>query len=99
MDQHTSAPYLTPYVPNLADEISARDDHAAFVGEVGLRGGVRVYRNLYATGGYAFMLLDGLALAPDQIPHTNLVPPATATLDTGGTLYFHGATVGLMGTF
>ena len=98
-DQHTSAPILTPFVPSVVDEISARDDHTAFLGEVGLRGGVRVYRNWYATGGYAFMLLDGLALAPDQLPHTNMVVPTSATLDTGGTLYFHGATVGLMGTF
>ena len=98
-DQNTWAPVLTPFVPDAADQITARDDHAAFVGEVGIRGSLQICRGLYATGGYTLMLMDGLALAPDQIRHTDLIAPVTATLDTGGTLYFHGATVGLEGRF
>jgi hypothetical protein len=98
-DQNTVAPILRPFEPGVASEITAQEDHTAFVGEIGIRGNLQIFRGVYATGGYSIMWLDGLALAPDQIPHTNLISPATANLDTGGTLYFHGATVGLMGCF
>ena len=98
-NQNTEAPILSPFVPAVADQISAREDHTAFLAELGIRGNIQVFRGLYATGGYGVMWLDGLALAPDQIPHADLIAPASADLDTGGTLFFHGATVGLMGRF
>ena len=98
-DQNMVAPILRPFEPAAVSEITAKEDHTAFVGEIGLRGNLQIWRGLYATGGYSILWLDGLALAPDQIPHTSLLTPPFADLDTGGTLYFHGATVGLMGRF
>ena len=54
---------------------------------------------LAVTGGYQLMWLDGLALAPEQIPITSLVAPGSAGVNTQGELLFHGATVGLMLTY
>ena len=76
-----------------------QSDHTSFVGEIGLRGGIEIAPGITAYGGYHVMLLDGIALAPDQIPVTDLIAPGSAVLDTGGTLDFHGATAGLQARF
>jgi hypothetical protein len=98
-DQATQAPVLSPFVPAVADNIMARADHTAFVGEIGLRGAATLVGGLSVTAGYTAMWLDGLALAPDQIPVSSLNAPAWAWLDTGGTLLMHGAVVGLEASF
>ena len=79
--------------------ISVQEDHTAFMTEFGLRAAYDITHWLTVTGGYHTLLLDGVALAPDQIPTTSIISPTTSTLDTGGTLFFHGATFGLTGTF
>lgn len=98
-DQSTYAPALTPLIPATVDRISARADDAAFMAEIGLRGVFELSNDLSVYGGYHILWLDGIALAPDQIPVTDMLAPGSAVLDTGGTLYFHGATVGLQASF
>lgn len=98
-DQSTYAPALTPLIPATVDRISARADDAVFMAEIGLRGVFELSNDLSIYGGYHILWLDGIALAPDQIPVTDMLAPGSASLDTGGTLYFHGATVGLQASF
>ncbi len=98
-DQHTYAPALSQIGPSDVERISARADHTSFIGELGLRGVYDLGGGFSVIGGYQLMFLDGIALAPDQIAVTDLIAPGSAVLDTGGTLYFHGATVGLQATF
>ncbi|MDG2383640.1 MAG: BBP7 family outer membrane beta-barrel protein [Pirellulaceae bacterium] len=98
-DQNTYAPALSQIGPSVVDRISASADHTSFIGELGLRGVYDLGAGFSVIGGYQVMFLDGIALAPDQIPVTDLIAPGSAVLDTGGTLYFHGATVGLQATF
>jgi hypothetical protein len=74
-----------------------RDDHTAFLGEIGLTAAYRLGDYLTARGGYQAMWIEGVALAPDQIPFTDVLPfsPGTATLNTSGSLFYHGCYVGL----
>jgi hypothetical protein len=96
-EQRTSAPVIAQ-IPGTSSVISASDDHTAFVGEIGLRGVYDLTPGLSVFGGYHAIWLDGIALAPDQIPVTDLFAPS-ATLDTGGTLLLHGASVGVEVSF
>ncbi len=72
-------------------------DHVTFLGEVGLTGVFRLNNHLAVRGGYQAMWIEGVALAPDQIPSTDVTPLGSglATLDTSGNLFFHGWHVGL----
>jgi hypothetical protein len=51
---------------------------------------------LAVRGGYQLMWLEGVALAPEQIPVNNLIAPAIAAVDTSGGLFLDGATVGFV---
>jgi hypothetical protein len=99
VDQSIEAPILTPLSAVAVDNLTHRNDHTAFVSELGLRGVYDLTPSFSVFGGYRVMWLDGIALAPDQIPVNDLTGSGTSGLDTGGTLYFHGATVGLQVTF
>jgi hypothetical protein len=97
-DQTTRAPILTS-LNGFVDEISADGGDVSLMAEFGLRGVVQLTPACAVYGGYQVLWLDGLALAPDQIPYTSLVAPGSATLHEDGELYFHGATVGVQLTF
>jgi hypothetical protein len=97
-DQTTRSPVLAD-VPGFVGQVSADDDDVAFVANAGLRGVLQLTNSLAVTGGYQLMWLDGVALAPEQIPITSLVAPGAATIDTQGQVFFHGASVGMMLTF
>jgi hypothetical protein len=68
--------------------------HAAFLGELGLMGTYQLTTHVALHGGYQVMWIEGVALAPRQIPLTNL-GAGTADMETSGSLFYHGATVGL----
>ncbi|NQT40221.1 MAG: BBP7 family outer membrane beta-barrel protein, partial [Planctomycetes bacterium] len=74
-------------------------NHPAFLAEVGLTGVCRLGDHWALRGGYQVMWLEGVALAPDQIPHTNFpllpVPGGDANLHTTGSLVYHGCHVGI----
>jgi hypothetical protein len=44
--------------------------------------------------GYQALWLEGVALAPDQLPVTDVTVPF-ALVDTSGDVFFHGGFVGL----
>lgn len=96
IDYRASSPVLG--VPGTVSNLFAEDDGTAFVGELGLRAVVGLTSNLSVVGGYQALWLDGVALAPDQLSTTSLVTPIAAGIDTG-TVFFHGATIGLQATF
>ena len=82
---------------------SASTDHLAFLGEIGVGCTYRVTPRLSLKAGYQAFWLQGVALAPAQIPetytHSSLILQDTYVQALGvncssGVLY-HGATVGL----
>jgi hypothetical protein len=73
---------------------AASTNHTAFLGEVGLQCKYQVTCYLTLRAGYEAMWLDGVALAPGQIPQTNL-SQNLAGIDANGSVFYHGATAGL----
>jgi hypothetical protein len=96
IDYTASAPVLG--VPGTTSHLFTEESGTAFVGELGVRAVYGLTSTLSVFGGYQALWLDGVALAPDQLDTTSLVTPIGASIDTG-TVFFHGATVGLQATF
>lgn len=79
----------------------AATNHAAFVGETGLRCTYQVTSHITLRAGYELTWLEGVALAPGQIQETytttrlfaNAVQALGVNSDSGA--FYHGATVGL----
>ena len=97
-DQTTRAPALAN-LNGVVDQVSADGSQTSFLAELGLRGVIQLTSGWSVYGGYQVMWLDGLALAPEQIPVTNMIAPGSARLDDDGELLFHGGVVGLQLTF
>jgi hypothetical protein len=74
--------------------VAANGSHTAFLCELGLIGSYNISEHVALRGGYQVMWIDGVALAPGQIPVTNLIA-GTADIATSGGLFYHGATAGL----
>ena len=74
--------------------VVANGSHTAFLCELGLIGSYRFSQHVALRGGYQIMWIEGVALAPGQIPVTNLIA-GTADIATSGGLFYHGATAGL----
>ncbi len=75
---------------------TARDEdtNTAFLGEVGLTGTCQLTDDLSLTAGYQVMWLSGVAVAGDQVASADPLA-GTATVDTTGSPFYHGANVGL----
>ncbi len=97
-DQTTQAPFLANF-NNFVDQISASGDETSFMAELGVRGVYQLTNGWSVVGGYQLLYLDGLALAPEQVPVTSVLAPGAASLNTDGDLLFHGGVVGLQFTF
>ena len=65
----------------------------AILGEVGLTAKYRLTDHVAIRAGYQFMLLHGVALAPDQIATSDVVTETTST--KLGSLITHGGTFGV----
>jgi hypothetical protein len=72
----------------------AETDRASFVGEAGLTAHFQVTDHILLRGGYEVLWIDGIAMAPMQVPLTDLSAGTTAINADGGVLY-HGAFAGL----
>jgi hypothetical protein len=81
-------------------------DHLAFVGQLGVQCKCQVTRRLSFKAGYEVMWVEGVALAPGQIPVTYCHGPTTPILPQDGYVqatgvncssgvFYHGATAGL----
>jgi hypothetical protein len=69
----------------------------AGVGEVGVSGSKRIWKNLALRGAYQVFVLDGVATAPGQFPASSFV--SQSGLGNDDTVIFHGATIGLEWTY
>lgn len=67
----------------------ARQGAVAFVGDINLTAGVQLTRSIALRGGYQLLWLSGVTTATDQLAASSSVT------DTNGSVFFHGATVGL----
>ena len=76
--------------------VSDAESHTAFLGEFGLRGEWLLSDCLSVRVGYQLIWIDGVALAPDQIIHTDLTPTSQASLDKNGDVLYYGTTIGLV---
>jgi hypothetical protein len=82
---------------------SAGTDRAAFVGETGVQCTYQVTQQLSLRAGYEAIWLQGVALAPGQIPdtysHSSLdltkIYVQAAGVNCSSGVFYHGATVGL----
>jgi hypothetical protein len=74
--------------------IPASGSEASFVGEVGLNARYRWTDRLTLIGGYNLLWITGVALAPEQLATINITT-GVATVSTDGSLFYHGANVGL----
>jgi len=84
-----------PYGTGTASETS-------FLGEIGLLGKARLNDHWSLRAGYQLMWIDRLALAPKQIPgngYSSAPGGGTNTVISADELFFHGAMVGLEGTW
>jgi hypothetical protein len=77
---------------------SASTNRTAFLGQVGLQCKYQVTDCLTFRAGYEAMWIDGVALAPGQIDVTNLYTNEIG-IDTNGSVFLHGATVGFEYSF
>ncbi|MBI5759985.1 MAG: BBP7 family outer membrane beta-barrel protein [Planctomycetales bacterium] len=77
---------------NTLPRLNARDGstHTGFVGEVGANVQYRVTEWLTLNGGYRFMWIDGLALAPNQLDFTDISSPDRTLSDSGSSFKLYG---------
>ena len=92
------AEQTTTFTPVPAQGIS--DTDFAFLSELGVSTTLHMNSTWSIVAGYQVMWIEGVALAPDQIPNmsdanTGLVP---AQLDMSG-VFYQGGFISLMGTF
>ena len=77
-------------------QASAVADQTAFFGELGANASVRLTNWLSWRAGYSLFWLSGVATPAAQLSTTDIgVTPATATINTNGSVLLHGVTTGL----
>jgi hypothetical protein len=74
---------------NFQDHVVA----TSVLGEAGINGSFRVFDWLFIRGGYRFIWINNVALAPDQLNFTD-APGSGQSVDPHGYLYLHGGNVG-----
>ena len=74
-------------------------NQVSFLGDLGLNGTYRLSDCWAVRGGYQLLWIDGLALAPNQVPVAHILNPANSTVATTNALFAHGATFGLEATW
>jgi hypothetical protein len=81
---------------------TADDTDAAFAGEMTLTVAYEICCTWTLHAGYTLLLVDGVALAGNQVAVTgnfNTAGAVPATLDVDGTVFAHGLTLGLTGVW
>lgn len=78
----------------LRSEVGAHAAQVAFVGDVNLSGMVRLTNVWSLRAGYSCILMEGIALAPDQLDFTNTAGSGNS-INTQGGMFLHGLNVGI----
>ncbi len=73
----------------------AAGKHPTFLGEAGVVATYQLGTHVALHGGYQVMYVDGVALASRQISSTDLITTQFATIETAGSVLYHGANAGL----
>jgi hypothetical protein len=79
----------------LRPTVSSSRGGVAFVGEINFSGLYRLTDVWNLRAGYSAILIEGLALAPDQLDFNFAASPSGNQLHSGGGLLLHGVNVGL----
>jgi len=83
-------------IDSAARNLLAEADAAAMVAEIAIIGSYPITPRLSVEASYHLLWLEGVAVAGDQYPTTNLFPaPGTTALNHGGA-FFHGFDLGLV---
>lgn len=82
---HNRASYDAPTL-----EVSDRTSHTAFLGEFDVTARYQVTPSLALRTGYQLLWLEGVALSGNQLD--NVIPPGP--VDTSGSPFYHGVTIG-----
>ncbi len=81
-------------VPDQAERVvfeqSWAEPHTSFLGEAALGASWQASDWLNFRGGYQLTWIEGVALAPEQIPSTDLFVPFNTEVNTGGSPLYHG---------
>lgn len=72
----------------------SRKSHTAFAGDLKFTGHFQATECMAIRAGYQLLWIEGVALAPEQFDNTDLTG-GTATVDVGGSPFYHGAFVAL----
>ncbi|MGA2034551.1 MAG: hypothetical protein ABSG68_20075 [Thermoguttaceae bacterium] len=83
------------YSPLAGTTLSACEDRASFVGELGLTIAYRFSQFFSVRVGYELMWLYGVALAPNQGSSTALMSPLSADINSSATAFYQGAAASL----
>jgi hypothetical protein len=86
--------YATNRGIGVTADASARTTHTTFAGDLQLTGEYQLTQCMAVRAGYQLLWLEGVALAPDQFRSTDLAAE-TASVDTTGSPFYHGAFVAL----
>jgi hypothetical protein len=83
--------------PDSSGEFAAHAEgsHAAFLGDAGVIATYQFNKHFALRGGYQIMFVDSVALAARQISSTDLLAAQSATIETAGSVLYHGANAGL----
>ncbi|MEM7311816.1 MAG: BBP7 family outer membrane beta-barrel protein [Planctomycetota bacterium] len=71
------------------------DEVFSFLADIGIHGAYQLRPNLHLRAGYDFVLLTNQSLAPDNLEFIS----GFSTLNTGGTVFMHGGTLGVEATW
>jgi hypothetical protein len=81
--------------PNfLVRQTTSSSQNLAFLGELNCTLVRQITNYWYLRGGYNLIWIDGIALAPNQLDFS-LTNTSGTTTNTGGTMFLHGANLGL----
>ena len=81
--------------PPIFEAGAIRDKGTAFLGELGVKGKWQLKSCINLVAEYRLMWIDGVALAPDQIPHTSPPAPVVPRRLDRSTVFYSGAVIGL----
>ncbi len=93
--------FVTDFPPPaffLRNPIGASDANLAFVGELSLISSIRLTEVWSVRAGYNMLWIDGVALGMSQFDFSN-TPFSGTGIDANGSLFLHGASVGLSANF
>ncbi len=77
------------------NSISNKRRDLAFAAELAITGAYEITDCIALRFGYQIIVVDGVALATDQLTTHDVDPPGVANTDTRGTVLYHGGLFGI----